>query len=448
MDNTRYSKMVEDLRRYFIQDPFPWGPEIIALSGENDTLRIFDGKRETSVIDANSGCWGPKSIGYSNPQFLEALSRQAKKLLHTVFASEEIIEFAKELTSITPRGLNRVIQVTCASHANEAALRLCCEATGKWGVVTPKQGFHGTEMNVVGLTSLVWPHWGIHYPVYPHAAIMPNCYCYRCYFDLEYPSCNYRCAYALEDAIQYGSPYPPGALIMEPIQQGTFNFPPSNEYFQILGRICKANDMYFILDEAHYGGAGRLGEWFAAQLFDIPVDAIAAGKGIGNGFPIGITVTKDELVERAAIYSENEKECKKVIYTTHQFDPLVAAAGIAVIKYIRENNILARTKRLGKYLLEELKKVQEESKIVGRVDGRGLYVGVELVKDKETKERFSEAGKKFNDLALEKGVFFPPVRGTGVIGIRPPLTIEERNVDKIINVFGDCVKEIERTMLK
>ena len=340
-----------------------------------------------------------------------------------------------------------MVQTTCASHANEAALRLCCKATGKWGIVTPKQGFHGTEGNVMGLTSLVWPDWGIEYPVYPQAAIMPNCYCYRCYFGLEYPSCDYRCAYALEDAIKYGSPYSPGALILEPIQQGTFNFPPSNEYFKILAKICKANDMYFIVDEAHYGGAGRLGEWFAADLFDIPADIIAAGKGIGNGFPIGITVARDELIERAGIY-EDKEECKKVIYTTHQFDPSVAAAGLAVIKYIKENNILARAKRLGKYMLEELGKVQEESKIVGRVDGRGLYIGIELVKDKETKESFNEAGSVFHALALEKGVFFPPIRGTGVIGIRPPLTIEEKNVDKIINVFADNIKEIEKTMLK
>jgi len=447
MMNAKYSEMVKDLRRYFMQDPFPWGPEIIAISGENDTLKIFDGQEEKSVIDANSGCWGPVSIGYSNTQFLEALSKQAKKLVHTVFASEKIIEFAKKITSITPTGLNRVLQVTCSSHGNEAALRLCWEATGKWGVVTPKQGFHGNELNVVGLTSLTWPGLKIRYPVFPQAAIMPNCYCYRCPFGLEYPGCNYRCAYALEDAIKYGSPYPPAALIMEPIQQGTFNFPPSNEYFKILGEICKANDMYFIVDEAHYGGVGRLGEWFATQLFDIPVDVIVAGKGIGNGFPIGIAVTKEELIERAGIY-ENEKECKKIAYTTHQYDPLIAAAGVAAIEYIQENNLVTRSKKLGKYMLEELRKIEEKSKIVGRVDGRGLYIGIELVKDKQTKEPFSEAGERFHSLALDKGVFFPPIRGTGVVGIRPPLTIEEKNVDKIINVFADSVKEIEKTMLK
>lgn len=443
MKKSKYSETEEDLRKCFVQDPFPSAPKVIAISGKNDILQIFDGEKERLVIDANSGCWGPISIGYSNPYFVKALSNQINKLVHTVFASDTIVEFAKKITSVTPDGLDRVLQVTCTSHANEAAMRLCWEATGKWGMVAIKEGFHGTELNVVGLTSRTRRDLQYNYPVSPNAAIMPNCYCYRCPFGLEYPSCDYRCAHVLEDVITYSSPYPPAALIMEPIQQATFSFPPSNEYFEILNKICKAHDMYLIVDEAHYGGVGRLGEWFATQLFDIPVDIIVTGKGIGNGLPIGVTIIKEEILERAHMYT-NEKGSKKVMYTTHQYDPLTAAAGIAVIEYIQQNNLLARTRKLGKYMLEELQKIQKKSNIIGRVDGRGLYIGVELVKDKETKEPFIEATERFASFALEKGVFFAPSRGTSIIGIRPPLTIEKENVDKIINVFADGIEEVEK----
>jgi len=435
----------EQFRKYFIQDPFPYEPGLVATGGNNDTLQIFDGQKTKSVVDANSGCWGPISIGYSNPYFLEALSKQAGKLIHTVFGSQEILEFAKKIVSVAPDGLNKVLQVTCASHADEVAMRLSWKATGKWGMVVPKQGFHGHELNVLGLSSALWPHLKVDYPTFPHSAIMPNCYCYRCPLGLEYPSCGYKCAYLLEDVIKYGSPYPPAALIMEPVQQATFSFPPSNEYFKILGRICKDHDMYFIVDEAQYGGVGRLGEWFASQLFEIPSDIIVVGKGIGNGVPIGVVITSDEIVERAGIYAD-EKMCKTVIYTTHQFDPLVAAAGKAVIEYIEQNNLVSRAKQLGEYMLRELRKIQKESRIIGRVDGRGLYIGAEIVKDRETKEPFLEVGDMFTSLALSKGVFFPPMRGTYLIGIRPPLTVEKKNVDLIINVFAECIKEIEKKM--
>jgi 4-aminobutyrate aminotransferase-like enzyme len=447
MSKANYPEMVKDLRRYFVQYPFPWKHKIIAISGKNDLLRVFDGQIEREVIDANSGCWGPMAIGYSNPCFLEELAKEQNILSHTVFASSKIIEFAKKITSIATNGFDKVLQVSCASHANEAAMRLSWEATGRWGMVTLKQGFHGHELNVLGLTSATWAGLQLRHPIFPHSAIIPNCYCYRCSFGLEHPTCNYKCAYSLEEVIKYGTPYPPAALIMEPIQQNSFNFPPSNEYFKILGKICKANEMCFIVDEAHYGGVGRLGEWFATQLFEIPADIIATGKGIGNGFPIGVVITKEEILERAGMY-KNEKEYKKIMYTTHQFDPFIAAAGLLVIEYIEKHDLLKRSRELGKYILKELREIQKDSKIIGRVDGRGLYIGVELVKDKETKEPFLEAGEKFWSIAWEKGVFFPPGRGTCMIGIRPPLTIEKENVDKIVNVFADSVKEVERTSLK
>jgi len=440
MTKAEYSKMMEDRQKYFyggMREPdFLKG--IVALRGENSTIWIHDGQKERPVIDANSGCWGPVAIGYSNPYYLNALSKQAKKLVHTVFVSDIATEFSREIASITPKGFDKSFLVTCPSHANEAAMRLCWEVTGKWGMIAVRQAYHGMTLNVKNTTSRDRPHRKINYPSSPYyTALMPNCYCYRCPFGLEYPSCGYRCAYALEDIIKY-SPHPIAALIMEPIQQANFSFPPSKEYFQIIGKICKAHGIYLIVDEAHYGGVGRLGTWFASQLYDIPADIICTGKGIGNGLPIGVTILNEEIFKKG--------KDKSTIYTTHVYDPLLAAAGIAVIRYIKKNNLLLRAEKLGKHMIEEITKIQKESKIIGRVAGRGLYIGLEFVKDKETKEPFSEGLKKFHSFAFQKGVFFPPERETNLLGIRPPLTIENKDVDKIINVISDGIKEVERGM--
>lgn len=452
MNETKYDQILKDLRRNFFAGGIQadYVNKLVALRGENDILWIYDGHKTKPVIDANSGCFGPISIGYSNPYFLKILHKQTEKLIHSLFVSDTVIECSKKIASISPKGLDRILVATCASHAIEATMRLCWEATGKWGIIAIKEGYHGMELGVAGITSRkVFRK--TNYPVSPEGAtLMPNCYCYRCPFGLEYPSCNYRCAYALEDVIQYGSPYLPAALIIEPIQQATFSSPPSNEYFQILGKICKKYDMYLIVDETQYGGVGRLGkEWFATQLFGIPADIIITGKGIGNGVPIGVAIMKDEILDRAwtGIYG-NEGKSRLILWTTHMFDPLVAGAALAVIEYIKKENLLDRTEKVGRYIIGHLLQIQRKSKIIGRVDGYGLYIGIELVKDKETKEPFVEAIGKFESFALKRGVFFPPARGTSIIGIRPPLTIEKKNVDKIINVVADGIREVEKTILK
>lgn len=451
MNKEEYTQAIQDLRNYFYAGGMEadFVNKMIALRGENEILWIHDGYKERPLIDVNSGCFGPISIGYSNPYFIDKLYEQSKKLVHTLFASDIAIEFSKEMASITPEGFSRVFLSTSASHANEAAMRLSWEANKKWSMIAVKEAYHGMELNVAGLTSLAGFRKTI-YPVSPKTTIlMTNCYCYRCPFGLDYPSCNYQCAYALEDAIQ-ASPSPPSALIIEPIQQAYFFPPPSNKYFQILGKICKKHDMYLIVDEAQFGGVGRLGgEWFATQLFDIPTDILTTGKGIGNGVPIGVTIAKDEILNRAGTgISGKSKNSKVVFWTTHLYDPLLAAAGVAVIKYIKEKNLVNRTKKMGDYIINQLRQIQKESKIMGRVDGRGLYIGIELVKDKETKNPFPEAVDKFWRFALKKGVLFPARKRTNIIGIRPPLTIERKNVDKIINVVADGVKEIEKTMIK
>jgi len=451
MNREEYDQVIQDLRNYF----YAGGMEadfvnrMVALRGENDILWIHDGYKERPVIDATSGCHGPISIGHSNPYFIDKLHKQAKKLVHSLFVSDIAIEFSKEVASIAPEGLNRSFLLTSCSHANEAAMRLCWEATGRWSMIAVKEAYHGMELNVAGLTSRV-SFRKTSYPVSPETTIlMANCYCYRCPFGLEYPSCNYQCAYALEDAIQY-SPYPPSALIIEPVQQAYFFFPPSNEYFQILGEICKKHDMYLIVDEAQFGGVGRLGgEWFATQLFDIPTDILTTGKGIGNGVPIGVVIAKDEILNRAGTgICGRSKNRKLIFWATHLYDPLIAAAGVAVIKYIKEKNLLGRTQKIGKYIIDQLRQIQKESKIIGRVDGRGFYIGIELVKDKETKEPFLEAVDEFLCFALKRGVLFSAGKRTNIVGIRPPLTIERKNVDKIINLVADGVKEIEKTMIK
>lgn len=419
----------------------------VAIRGENDTIWVMDESGERSLIDANSGCFGPLSIGYCNPYLVEAIKAQASRLTHNLsphMIADTVLEFSQKLSSVAPEGFHYSHLVTGGSLANEAAMRICWQATGKRGVIALQGAFHGWTVGVNSVTSFSPFKFGFN--TIPGVSFIPRPYCYRCYFDLTYPECGLRCAHALKDALKYGGGHDVGLVMMEPIQGfGGHITPPSKEYFKVIGEICQAHEIPLLIDEVQTG-IGKTGEWFATQLYDIPADIITLGKGLGGGFPIGAVLVSDELMERSKKnFVGGSSQAEILFYHTHAMDPLPAAAAIAVIEYVEQNSLVERSRRLGEYITKHLLEIQKESKIIGEVRGPGLYIGVEFVKDKETKESFVDGINKFLKYALDNGVHFQ----TGgeqfcVLKIKPPLTIEEKNVDKIIQVIREGVREVEK----
>jgi 4-aminobutyrate aminotransferase-like enzyme len=422
----------------------------VALRGENDTLWVLDENGERPLVDANSGCFGPISIGYSNPHLVEAICRQASKLIHNLspyMIADTVLEFCQKLASVAPTGFHYSHLVTGGSLANEAAMRICWQLTGKRGVIALQGAFHGWTVGVNSVTS--YSPFKLGFNTLPGVSFIPRPYCYRCYAGLSYPSCGLRCAYELEETLKYGGGQDAAMVMMEPIQGfGGHVTPPSSEYFKVISEICKKHDLLLLIDEVQTG-IGKTGEWFATQLYDIPADIITLGKGLGGGVPIGAVMVSDELMERMKrSFVSNKTQAEILFYHTHAMDPLTAAAGIAVIEYVEQNGLVERSRRLGEYLTKSLLEIQSESSILGDVRGPGLYVGVEFVKDAESKEPFVEGMNEFLKYALAHGVHF---QNGGhqwcVLKIKPPLTIEEKNLDKIIEVIRGGVKAVEEKLL-
>lgn len=419
----------------------------VSLRGENDVLYVMDESGETSpYIDANSGCFGPITIGYGNTHLADAIYQQAKKMIHQMSPmtiADTVLELAKKLASVAPTGFNNSFLTTAGSLAVEAAMHICWQATGKRGAIALTGAFHGWTAGTRSITSYAPFKYGFNN--IPGVAFLPRPYCYRCPYGLTYPECNLHCAHALRDVIKYGGGYDAAFVIMEPIQGfGGHVTPPSKEYFQIIRKICDEHDMLLIIDEVQTG-MGKTGELFATDLYEIPADIICLGKGLGGGIATGCVLLKDNVIELLKINFDEKKNTDKIFYGTHAMDPIVAAAGLAVLEFIEQNNLVERSRRLGKYLTENLLEIQKDSRIIGDIRGPGLYVGVEFVKDRETKESHIEGIQKFLEFAKKrKVIFMAGGHNWCVLKIKPPLTIEEKNLDKIIEVVRDGVKEIEK----
>jgi len=229
---------------------------------------------------------------------------------------------------------------------------------------------------------------------------------------------------------------------MEPvIGNGGVIFPPDNKYFEIIADICHKNDMYLIVDEAQCF-PGRLGTWFASQAYDIPADILVLGKGLGGGMPIGAMLPRDEILKRAKTGPHGTLKNDQIYFSgTFSRDPLIAAAATAVIEYIDKNNLVERAAKSGKYIQDRLKKLQQKYEVIGDVRGMGFSFGVEFVKDRKTKEPFPSFVAKLTERALKKGVYMHTGGVGQVLKIRPPLTIPKKQIDKIISVIEESIKE-------
>ncbi|MCK5570138.1 MAG: aminotransferase class III-fold pyridoxal phosphate-dependent enzyme, partial [Spirochaetes bacterium] len=360
--------------------------------------------------------------------------------------ADTVIELSQKLASAAPQGFNNSFLVTSGALAVEAAMHICWQATGKRGGIALTGAFHGWTVGTRSISSFAPFKYGFNN--ISGIAFLPRPYCYRCPHKLKYPGCDLHCAYALEDVIKYGGGYDAAFVIMEPIQGfGGHITPPSKEYFKIISDICHTHGLFLIIDEVQTGIA-KTGELFASQLYDIPADIITLGKALGGGMAIGDVMLNDSVIEKLKQnYVGGSKQTDKIFYGTHTMDPIIAAAAIAVLEYVEEHGLSERARRLGSHLTERLLEIQKNSKIIGDVRGPGLYVGVEFVKDRETKESCVDGMQKFLEYAKNHGVLFQAGgENYCVLKIKPPLTIEEKNLDKIIEVIDDGVKIVEKEM--
>jgi 4-aminobutyrate aminotransferase-like enzyme len=373
------------------------------------------------------------SVGHANPKVTSAITAQVEKLQHTstLYPNEAIVALAEKLAQITPGHLQKSFFTNSGTEANEAALLLARMATGSFDVVALRHGYSGGSTLAKSVTAQApWRKAGVVSVGISHAV---NPYCYRCPYGLKYPDCNVICANDVENLIQTGTSGHIAAFLAEPIQGvGGFITPPP-EYFKIVFKIVKKYGGLFIADEVQTG-FGRTGKkWFGIEQWEVTPDVITCAKGMGNGVPIGATVTTAELANAF----------QGLTISTFGGNPVTSVAARATIQVIEEEDLLENSHAMGKYFRDKLDELKEKYQLIGDVRGMGLMQGLELVKDRQTKEPAPEATTQLLERARANGLLIGKGGLYGnVIRLSPMLNIGKADVDEAAKLLDKSFGEV------
>jgi len=374
--------------------------------------------------------------GHVVPRLVEALTEQANKIAHTstVYLIRPMVELAERLTKLAPIDPPvKAFFVGSGTEAVEAALLFATSMRRSNEVIALRNSYHGRSFGAVGITgNKGWSATSFS-PLNVTYALSP--YCYRCPLGLEYPDCGVACAEDLRNVIETTTTGEPAAMIAEPIQGvGGFVTPPP-EYFPIVKSILDEFGIPFIADEVQTG-FGRTGESFwGIDAFGVQPDAIVCAKGLGNGMAIGAVVGRTELVDSLRANS----------ISTFGGNPLASTYALANLDNIEEEDLQQNAYKVGDYLMRGLKDLEDRYEVVGEVRGKGLMVGVELVKDGESKEPGAEEAGRVMERAKEEGLLVGKGGLYGnVLRLSPPLSLTEEEAARAIETLDVTFGEIER----
>src|SRR6202050_2953259 len=372
-------------------------------------------------------------VGHCNPKVTSKIKAQVDKLQHTstLYPNEAIVALAEKLAQITPGKLQKSFFTSSGTEANEAAILLARMAGPSYDVVALRHAYAGSSALAKGVTGQApWRKAGVVSVGVSHAV---NPYCYRCPLHLKYPECGVACANDVENLIQTGTSGSIAAFIAEPIQGvGGFITPPP-EYFEIVYRIVKQYGGAFISDEVQTG-FGRTGKkWFGIEQWEVTPDIITCAKSMGNGVPVGATITTSELADKF----------QGLTIATFGGNPVTSVAARAVIEVIEEENLLENTHVVGGYFRKKLEELKEKYALIGDVRGMGMMQAREWVKARQKKEpAAAEAGRmleraRANGLLIGKGGLYG-----NVIRMAPPMNISKADVDEGIRLLDKSFEEV------
>lgn len=408
-----------------------WYP-LVAESGSGCVVKDVDGNE---FIDFNSGLV-VLAVGHSHPRVVKAIKDQAEKLIHyswTDFYYKPIVDLGEQLTKITPGSFpKKVFFCNSGAEANEAAMKMARWHTRKPLFLAYTGAFHGRSFGTMALTASKPVQRRHFFPLVPEVTHVPYPYCYRCPFGLKYPECDMWCVEFIEEEVlkKYHPPEDTAAMFVEPIQGESGYVVPPDDYFQRLKKILDKYDILLADDEIQ-SGMGRTGRWFALEHWGVTPDILTTAKALASGLPIGAAVAKQELMDWEGGSHAN----------TFGGNPVACAAALQVIGIIKDEKLMENATHQGTYLMKRLKEMQQQYPIMGDVRGKGLMVGVEFVKDPETKEPAAQEVEDITNKCFKRGLAIITA-GKSSMRFAPPLIITRDIIDEGLEIFEGAVKEV------
>jgi 2,2-dialkylglycine decarboxylase (pyruvate) len=397
-------------------------------------LETADGRR---VLDFTSGqiC---ATIGHSHPRIVEAVRRSLVEAVHlnSGLLSEPVLALADRVAELMPAGLDRSMFLSTGGEANEAAVRMAKLATGGFEVVSLTRSWHGMTSGSQALTYSAGRRG--HGPTMPGSFALPAPYAYRCPVRHCAGTCDQTCLEVGFDLYDQQTSGARAAVVAEPVLSSGGVLVPPPGYLARLLELAHERDMLFVLDESQTG-FGRLGAMFGMDVFDVVPDLVVLSKTLGGGLPISAVVTTD-AIERAAF------DAGLMYYTSHQSDPLPAAAALAVLDVVQEEDLAGRAARRGERLGAHLRELARRYELIGDVRGMGLLWGVELVEDRDSKEPANDTGKALTDACYSCGLSLNITKGraggAACLRIAPPLTVTEEEIDTGVEIMDDALAKL------
>jgi len=417
------AREIVDRDHALISPSFGRAYPLVIKSGDGCIITDVDGNK---FIDMNAGL-AVLNVGHRHPKVINAIKEQADKFLHYSYT-----DFYYD--SLVPGNFKKkFFYGNSGAEAVEAAIKLARWHSKRQGMLAYIGSFHGRTMGAVSLTASKPAQRRYFSPLVPGVEHVFYPYCYRCPFNMECPDCGYRCVSYIDDYLfhKYVPPDEVAMILTEPIQgEGGYVMAPKG-YFRELKKLCDEHGILLAVDEIQ-SGIGRTGKWFGIEHFNVVPDIVCIAKGIAAGLPLGVTASRADLMDwtpgsHASTFGGN---------------PVACAAAQAVISVIKEEKLLENAEKQGSYIMKRLKEMMDDHTMMGDVRGKGLMIGVELVKDKETKEPARDETEEVMMRCFRKGVAIVNC-GVSTIRMMPPLTITRELVEPALEVFEACLGEVE-----
>ena len=432
---TNKKAFIEEYNRNVVTSfgkPFP----LIVVQADNVFLTDLKGKK---YLDFWAGI-ATINAGYNNQKIQKAVKEQLEKLVHcssNTYYTLPALELAKKIAEVAPIKPCKSSFHTSGSEASDVAIKMVRRYTEKHEILTLQGSYHGQTYGARSLGTPVASYSKAFTmgPFLPGIVHVPTPYCYRCSLGHTYPSCHLQCAKMIEDIINFSTSQNVAAFMAEPILGVGGIVTPPPDYFKAVRKILNKHGILFILDEVQTG-MGRTGEMWGSQIYNVKPDVMTLAKALGNGWPISAVVASQPIGDAFEVGDH---------FSTWGANPVMCAAANATIEFIVENKLWENAKEMGSLLLRRLKEVEEVSEIIGEVRGRGLMIGVEIVKDKKSRVPGAEECKAIRKVCYEEGLMVG-VGGfwSNVIRIQPPLTISETHVEWGMEAFEKAIKTVEK----
>ena len=387
-------------------------------------------------LDCSAGI-AVNSTGHSHPDVVRAIDEQARKFLHmsgTDFYYELQVRLAEELSAISPiAGGSRSFFGNSGTEAIEACLKLARYATGRQNIIAFLGGFHGRSMGSLALTASKAIQRRGFGPLLPGVYHAPFADCYRCPLGLQAANCAAECLDFIEHQLfaHLVTPDEVAAIVVEPIQgEGGYVVAP-DQFLQRLRELTTKLGMLLVADEVQ-SGMGRSGRMFAIEYTGVEPDMLAIAKGIASGLPLGVAVARRGLMawppgSHASTFGGNPVSC---------------AAALETLRLLRDR-LVTNAAAVGGHLKDRLTALADKHPLIGDVRGRGLMIGVELVRDRKTKERAIDERDAVVTACFTRGLLLLGA-GKNAIRFSPPLVLTREQADTAVKIFDDALTEVER----